>query len=128
MGDIGYVDEEGWLYFLYRIGGGIRRNGDFINTAFVEKEISQHPDVSDVFVYGISTPENTPGEKEVVAAIVPTDKTSFDPSLVFAACKQRLESNCVPQFLQLVDEIPKPLQRNLRNGSWWKCSSTTKKP
>ena len=30
-GDMGHRDEDGWLYFDYRIGGGIRHNGDFVN-------------------------------------------------------------------------------------------------
>ena len=41
MGDIGHVDADGWLFFHHRKGGGIRRNGDFINTAFVEKALSE---------------------------------------------------------------------------------------
>ena len=35
MADIGHVDANGWLFFQYRMGGGIRCNGDFINTALV---------------------------------------------------------------------------------------------
>ena len=53
MGDIVREDDDGWLYFLYRKGGGIRRNGDFVNTAFVEKVIADQPEVDDVYVYGI---------------------------------------------------------------------------
>ena len=49
MGDVGYVDEDGWLFFQYRMGGGIRKNGDFINTAFVEKALSEIDSVNDVF-------------------------------------------------------------------------------
>ena len=33
-GDMGHRDAEGWLYFDYRKGGGIRHNGDFVNTAY----------------------------------------------------------------------------------------------
>ncbi len=70
-GDIGHTDEEGWLFFDYRKGGGIRRSGDFVNPGFVEKVIAEHPDVSDVCVYGIPAKSGAPGEKDVVAAIVP---------------------------------------------------------
>jgi len=107
MGDIGRMDEDGWVYFLYRAGGGIRRNGDFVNPAFVEKEIAELDTVDDVFVYGVATPDNAPGEKEVVAAIVAKQGSSFDPAAVFAACRRTLEANFVPRFIQLVDEIPK---------------------
>ena len=53
MGDIGHRDADGWFYFLYRKGGGIRHNGDFVNPAFVEKELAEHPAIDDVFVYGV---------------------------------------------------------------------------
>jgi len=107
MGDIGHLDPNGWLFFDYRMGGGIRRNGDFINTAFVEKALAELDAVADVYVYGVPMPGMAPGEKEVVAAIVATDPASFDAQAIFAACRTKLDANCVPRFLQLVDEIPK---------------------
>ena len=73
-GDMGHTDEEGWFYFDYRKGGGIRHNGDFVNADFVEKVIAEHAAVSDVFVYGIPAASGAPGEKDVVAAIVPVDR------------------------------------------------------
>lgn len=107
MGDIGYRDADGWFYFLYRKGGGIRHNGDFVNPAFVEKELAEHPQVNDVFVYGVPSANGVPGEKDVVAAVVPFDRAAFDAASVFAWCRARLESSFVPSYLQVVDEIPK---------------------
>ena len=106
-GDMGHTDEEGWFYFDYRKGGGIRHNGDFVNAAFVEKVIAEHAAVSDVFVYGIPAASGAPGEKDVVAAIVPVDRESFSAPSVFARCREGLESNFVPSYLQVLDEIPK---------------------
>ncbi|MDP6981381.1 MAG: AMP-binding protein [Myxococcota bacterium] len=106
-GDIGHTDEDGWLYFDYRKGGGIRHNGDFVNISFVEKAIAEAPSVTDVFIYGVEAASGAPGEKDVVAAIVPTDSASFSPDVVFEACRAALESNFVPSYLQVVDEIPK---------------------
>jgi crotonobetaine/carnitine-CoA ligase len=116
-GDIGHKDADGWIFFDYRAGGGIRRNGDFVNPAFVEKVIAEAPGISDVFVYGVHMPSNAPGEKEVVAAIV-TASSGFQPRQIFDLCREQLESNFVPSYLQLVDEIPKtasekPLERFL---------------
>ncbi len=103
-GDIGHM-RDGWVYFAYRRGSAIRRNGDFVNPAFVEKVLAEVAAVSDVFVYGLATAGNAPGEKEVVAAIVAA--ADFSADAVFAACRAGLEANSVPGFLQLVDEIPK---------------------
>ncbi len=118
MGDVGYRDEEGWFYFMHRKGGGIRRNGDFISTGYIEKELGEHPDVIDVFVYGVPSANGAAGEKEVVAAVVLTDPASFRLAALLDHCKARLEKNHIPSYLQLVDGIPKtasekPLERVL---------------
>lgn len=106
-GDMGHTDAEGWLYFDYRKGGGLRHNGDFVNPGYVEKVIAEHPQVSDVFVYGVEAASGAPGEKDVVAAIVPEDAATFSSAAVFEACRVGLESNFVPSYLQIVDKIPK---------------------
>jgi carnitine-CoA ligase len=106
-GDMGYRDAAGWLFFDYRKGGSIRHNGDFINTGFVEKVIAEQPSVSDVFVYGVPAASGAPGEKDVVAAIVPAPGVEISPASIFTACRNGLEPNFVPAYLQIVDEIPK---------------------
>jgi crotonobetaine/carnitine-CoA ligase len=120
-GDIGHTDEEGWLFFDYRAGGGIRHNGDFVNPGFVEKVVAEHPDVSDVFVYGVPAKSGAPGEKDVVAAVVALPGRSIDPASVRDLCRRGLEANFVPSYLQVVDEIPKtasekPQERFLRDA------------
>jgi crotonobetaine/carnitine-CoA ligase len=107
MGDIVREDADGWLFFLYRKGGGIRRNGDFVNPAFIEKLIADQPDVDDVYVYGIPSANGAPGEKDVVAAVVPKDGTSFQPQELFQACRRGLEPNFVPSYIQVLPQIPK---------------------
>lgn len=107
MGDVVSADAEGWLFFHYRKGGSIRRNGDFINAAFIEKTIAECPDVDDVYVYGIPAASGVPGEKDVVAAVVPKARGGFDPQAIFRACRERLEANFVPSFLQVLEQIPK---------------------
>ena len=106
-GDMCHRDADGWFYFDFRKGGGIRHNGDFVNPGFVEKVIAEHPQVDDVFVYGVPAASGSPGESDIVAAVVPVDAKAFDPSSVFESCAKGLEANFVPSYLQVVDEIPK---------------------
>jgi crotonobetaine/carnitine-CoA ligase len=105
-GDICHRDTDGWLFFDYRKGGGIRHNGDFINPGFVEAVLAENQQVTDVYVYGIPSANGSPGEKDVVAAIV-VDRAKFNAASVFAYCREKLEPNFVPAFLQVLDEIPK---------------------
>ena len=106
-GDMGHADADGWLFFDYRLGGGIRHNGEFINPGFVEKAVAEHPSVMDVFVYGVPAASGAPGEKDVVAAVVLAEGRAQDTAAVFAACREKLESNFVPSYLQVLEEIPK---------------------
>ena len=107
MGDIGHMDENDNVYFHFRDGGGIRRNGDFINPAFIEKAIAEDESVSDVFVYGVPIEGGAPGEKHAVAAIVAVEGSDFKPETIFAVCLAKLEGGMQPDFLQVVAEIPK---------------------
>lgn len=106
-GDICHTDEAGWLYFDFRVGGGLRRQGDFIQPDYVEKVIAQHPDIDDVCVYGIPAASGAPGESDIVAAVVPASGKKIDPSSVLDACLAGLERNAIPSYLQVVEEIPK---------------------
>lgn len=106
-GDMCHRDNDGWLYFDFRAGGGLRRQGDFIQPGYVEKIISQCPDVSDVCVYGIPASSGAPGESDIVAAVVPFADRAINPRLIFEACLAGLERNSVPTYVQVVVEIPK---------------------
>lgn len=106
-GDIGHTDEEGWFYFDYRRGGGIRHNGDFVNPGFVEKAVGSSEMISDVYVYGIEAASGAPGEKDVVAAVVLQSGVIFDAASLYKICRDGLEPNFVPSFIQVLDEIPK---------------------
>jgi len=109
MGDLGHIDEDGWFFFHHRVGGGVRRNGDFVNTALVESVLSRSPLVADVFVYGVATPRNVSGEKTLVAAVVPEDPRTFKAEALLAWCRTQLEKNDVPEVIQVLDQIPKTI-------------------
>lgn len=106
-GDIGHADADGWLYFDYRDGDAIRCNGDFINPAYIEKELAEHPDVDDVFAYGIEAASGVPGECDVVAAIVLSSDGGTTPEQLFDWAERHLERNSIPRFIQILGEIPK---------------------
>jgi crotonobetaine/carnitine-CoA ligase len=108
-GDMGHTDEEGWFFFDYRKGGGLRHNGDFVHPDFVEKVIAEHPDVTEVAVYGIPAASGAPGESDVVAAIVPFDRAELDVASVYEKCRKELESNFVPSYIQVLEQIPKTI-------------------
>ncbi|MFZ5632021.1 MAG: AMP-binding protein [Bacillota bacterium] len=113
-GDMCHQDADGWFFFDFRKGGGLRRQGDFILPDYVEKVIAEHPDVSEVCVYGIPAASGAPGESDLVAAVVPFPGRAIDPRSLFAACLKGLEKNSIPSYIQVVGEIPKTVsEKNL---------------
>lgn len=104
-GDVAYADADGWFYFLHRDGGGIRRNGDFINATLVETVLAQCPAVADVFVYGVATSANVAGERTLVAALVLDPPDALDEAKRWAG--ERLQRSEVPEIWQPLPAIPK---------------------
>ena len=106
-GDMCHKDENGWLYFDFRKGGGLRRQGDFILPEYVEKALADLPEVSDVCVYGIPAESGAPGESDIVAAVVTAPGRTLDVKKIYQELTKTLEKGYIPQFLQVVSEIPK---------------------
>ena len=108
-GDLCHADAEGWLFFDYRKGGGLRHNGDFVLPDYVERAAVEHPAVSDACCYGIPAASGSPGESDIVLAVVPRAAPPLEPAALFAHLEARLEANFVPSYLQVLDEIPKTI-------------------
>lgn len=107
-GDMVTRDADGWLYFAHRREeGGLRKAGEFISEGFIRKVLAEDPDVVDVHIYGVPSRAGAPGETDIVAAVVPRDPANFDAESLFARCAARLERSHVPDFIQVVDELPR---------------------
>ncbi len=102
-------DEKGWYYFQCRKGSELRRSGDFIQPDHIEKVIGELDDVSEVCVYGIPAASGAPGESDLVAGIAPFEGKAIDPAVIYEKCKEGLEPNFIPSYIQLVDEVPKTI-------------------
>ncbi|MBN1471859.1 MAG: AMP-binding protein [Syntrophaceae bacterium] len=108
-GDICHKDDKGFLFFDFRKGGGLRRQGDFIQPDYVEKIIGEQDSVSEVCVYGIPALSGAPGESDLVAAVAPLPGKKIDMDSLISLCVKQLERNSVPSYFQIVDEIPKTI-------------------
>jgi crotonobetaine/carnitine-CoA ligase len=106
-GDMCHKDENGWLFFDFRKGGGLRRQGDFILPEYVEKALADLAYVSDVCVYGIPAESGSPGESDIVAAVVLAPGAKLDMKKISNELNKALEKSYIPQFLQVVNDIPK---------------------
>jgi crotonobetaine/carnitine-CoA ligase len=106
-GDLGYLDEDGWLYFVDRKRDVIRRGGENMSSVLIEKTLCEHPKVAEAAVVGI--PDPVLGQ-EVKAFIVAKEPVSAEELRAFAA--ERLAKFQVPRLWEFRDSLPKtPTQR-----------------
>ena len=80
-GDLGYVDEEGFLYLVDRLKDMIVSGGVNVYPRDIEEVMAGHPDVSEVAVFGV--PHKTWGEVPV-AAVLPAAGSDLDPAELIA--------------------------------------------
>jgi fatty-acyl-CoA synthase len=74
-GDLGYVDDEGWVYFAGRTSDWLRVDGENFPAAPVEAIVTRHPDVMMASVYGV--PDADSGD-QVMVALVLREGATFD--------------------------------------------------
>lgn len=105
-GDIGRLDDEGFLYIEDRATDMILRAGENVYCAEVESAVYALPGVGEAAVFGV--PDERLGE-DVAVAIVPLRPGSIDARAVWAGLDGRIASFKVPTYVAILDE---PLPRN----------------
>jgi long-chain acyl-CoA synthetase len=123
VGDIGYLDEDGYLFLCDRGSDVVISGGVNIYPAEIEAELSCHPAVADVAVFGI--PNDDWGE-EVKAVVEPVPGAQAGPGLteeLLAFLDGRLARFKLPRTVDYVAELPrdpngKLYKRRLRDPYW----------
>jgi long-chain acyl-CoA synthetase len=105
-GDLGRVDEEGFVYVQDRLKDIILRGGENVYCAEVEAALYEHPAVHEVAVFGL--PHERLGE-EVAAAVVPKQGETLTAPVLESFLRDRLAAFKVPSRWLLADV---PLPRN----------------
>jgi fatty-acyl-CoA synthase len=104
-GDLGYVDDDGWVYFAGRTADWLRVDGENFTAAPIEVIIGRHPDVLLASVYGVPAPDS--GD-QVMAALVLRDGAAFDGK-AFAEWldgQPDLGPKWRPTFIRISDALP----------------------
>ena len=116
-GDLGRLDEEGYLYFVDRKRDLIKTGGENVYPQEVEAVINEHPSVAEVAVIGLPDPA---WGQAVTAVIVPRDGSDVSLEEIKEFCKGKIAGYKIPKAIELVDEIPrnetgKVIKRELRD-------------
>jgi acyl-CoA synthetase (AMP-forming)/AMP-acid ligase II len=102
--DMGWIDEDGYIFLAGRKDDMIIRGGENISPAEVEAVLYSHTAIEEVAVIGL--PDVEWGQR-VAAVVVPRPGTSPDPQALREFCRERLASFKVPEVIRLVDALPK---------------------
>lgn len=106
-GDVGYMDEDGWLFIVDRKKDMINASGFKVWPREVEDVLYTHPAVQEAAVVGI--PDAYRGES--VAAFVTLqsgpDADAVSEAAIVEFCRQRLASFKAPRQVSIIDELPK---------------------
>lgn len=123
VGDIGYVDTEGYLYLTDRKDFMIVSGGVNIYPQEIENLLVMHPQVADVAVFGV--PNDEMGEA-VKAVVQPIDMALAGPSLeqeLQAFCQQHLARYKCPRSIDFEPELPRAptgkLYKRLLREKYW---------
>jgi long-chain acyl-CoA synthetase len=123
VGDVGYLDDDGFLFLCDRKTDMIISGGANIYPAEIENVLLGHPKVVDAAVFGI--PNDDWGE-EVKAVVEPVDGAEASPELaaeILAYCEGRLAKFKTPKSIDFTSEMPrdpngKLYKRKLRDPYW----------
>ncbi len=103
-GDLGWLDDDGFLYFVDRKKDIIRRRGENISSQEVENVIKANPNVLDCAV--VAVPSDL-GEDEVKAYVTPREGSTVNPEEVVYWCAEHLAYFKVPRYWEVRDELPR---------------------
>jgi acyl-CoA synthetase (AMP-forming)/AMP-acid ligase II len=129
LGDVGYVDDDGFLYLTDRKAYMIISGGVNIYPQEAENVLAMHPKVADVAVFGV--PDDEMGER-VHAVVQPAP--GVEPSEAVAAeliayCRDRLAHYKCPRSVDFRDELPRhptgKLYKRLLKDEYWAGKSLT---
>jgi acyl-CoA synthetase (AMP-forming)/AMP-acid ligase II len=111
-GDLGYQDEDGYIFLAGRAKDFIKRGGEMVSPEEVEQVLMSHPGVDDAAIIGI--PDLEWGER-VRAVVVRRGGEAVEEEELIEHCHQHLASFKRPESVVFVDELPRnPLGKVLK--------------
>jgi bile acid-coenzyme A ligase len=114
VGDMGYLDEDGYLYVVDRRVDLIITGGANVFPAEVEAALIDHPEVADVVVIGLRDPEWGRRVHAIIEPASPEDPPTLDDVRAYA--KSRLAAYKIPKSVEIVDAIPRSAATKVNRG------------
>jgi acyl-CoA synthetase (AMP-forming)/AMP-acid ligase II len=107
VGDVGYVDEEGYLYLTDRKDFVIISGGVNIYPQEVENVLAEHPKVADAAVFGVPNEEYGQEVKAVVQLVEGSEAGPEVAAEIVAFCRERLAHYKCPRSIEFAQQLPR---------------------
>ena len=102
-GDVVRRDADGFYFFVSRKKDIIRRRGENVSSAELDRIIREHPAVSEAAVIGV---EGDPGDEEIMAVVALKPRASATAEEIRQWCAERLAAHKVPRFVVFLPDLP----------------------
>lgn len=126
LGDVGYLDTDGYLYLTDRASDMVVSGGVNIYPREAEQVLASHPQVIDAAVFGV--PDEEMGESLLAVVQKRLGDESLDPADLMAWCRERLASYKCPRAIEFTTEMPRDpsgkLFKRLLRDPYWKDRSS----
>jgi len=103
-GDLGYLDDDGYLFFVGRQAHWLRVKGENVSAYEVEAIISDFPGIEEVIAVGVPAEL---GDEDVKVFLRLREGEAFDPRRLVDWCASRMARFKVPRLVEVVDEFPR---------------------
>ena len=103
-GDLGYMDQDGYIYLAGRAKDFIKRGGEMISPEEVEQVLHSHPSVEEAAIIGV--PDLDWGERVRAIVVLKSGMSATEEELM-EYCHQQLASFKKPESVVFVDELPR---------------------
>jgi acyl-CoA synthetase (AMP-forming)/AMP-acid ligase II len=112
--DVGYVDEDGYLYFVASKKNTIHlgRVAGRISSLEIESVIEAHPAVQEAVILGVS---DGFGDEVIKAIVVPEEDASVGPIDTSEHCEKQLSYHKLPRYIEIRSDLPRSASGKVRN-------------
>lgn len=115
-GDAGWMDKDGYIYFVDRVKDYIRRRGENISSFEVEKIVNTHPLVEESAAIGIKADTGSYAEDELMILVITKQGEKIEPAELLEYLEPRMPRFMLPRFIRFVKSFPKTgTQRTQKN-------------
>lgn len=115
-GDLGYLDEDGFLYFVDRKKDMVKRGDENVSSEEVERALNSHHLIAESAVIGVPDPVRQEEVKAFIVLKPHATPESLPPTAIWEFCNGHLAPFKIPRYLEYRESLPKTPSSKIQKG------------